>query len=420
MPYPGSASVRYNWLYRSPARDTPRRRGAPGAARAASASLYAEHERRLAPDLVDAIARRRAVPAVRSCGRRRRRGAAGRAGRIRRGAGPGDASAAWCVAIAATSGLLLALSARRHAAARSCSPAGHRSSAGCSRRAAAPARGDGFRVSGRWPFASGSSHCDWLMGGCVGHRPARSGCVPGGMPDVRLMLAPADEVVIHDTWHVRRAARHREPMTSSSSSCWIPRELTGIGVHRPAGAAGCRSTLSRSSVCSPSRSPRSRSASPAARSTSLVVLASEKTPTGSRRRLAERATVQAEVARGRGVAACRPRVPPRRGRRGPGRSPASTARSRCRERLSLRLAATHARERRRARRRGRLPARAAAVRSTSQARCSGDSATPTSPRSTCSWRRRRGSSAGDCCSGSRLTSASCSSRRAHLAGSVRA
>src|SRR5206468_2765103 len=61
----------------------------------------------------------------------------------------------------------------------------------------------GFRVTGRWPFASGCEHCDWLMGGCVvdgGDGTLET--LPNGMPDIRLMLAPADNVVIHDTWNV--------------------------------------------------------------------------------------------------------------------------------------------------------------------------------------------------------------------------
>ena len=31
----------------------------------------------------------------------------------------------------------------------------------------------GYRVSGRWPLASGSSHATWYLGGCVVHRDGR-------------------------------------------------------------------------------------------------------------------------------------------------------------------------------------------------------------------------------------------------------
>ena len=60
----------------------------------------------------------------------------------------------------------------------------------------------GYRVTGRWAFASGCQHCAWLMGGSVvldGAGPRRG---PDGLPLTRLMLAPAAEVQVIDTWSV--------------------------------------------------------------------------------------------------------------------------------------------------------------------------------------------------------------------------
>src|SRR6185369_12537477 len=54
--------------------------------------------------------------------------------------------------------------------------------------------GDAYRVSGRWPFASGSEHCTWLMGGALVR--------DGGPPRARMMLFPAADVRIVDTWTV--------------------------------------------------------------------------------------------------------------------------------------------------------------------------------------------------------------------------
>ncbi len=59
----------------------------------------------------------------------------------------------------------------------------------------------GYRVTGRWPFASGCQHATHLMGFCMireGDAP-RTG--PGG-PDIRIMLAPAAEVEIVENWEV--------------------------------------------------------------------------------------------------------------------------------------------------------------------------------------------------------------------------
>ena len=57
---------------------------------------------------------------------------------------------------------------------------------------AAPAPG-GLRVNGRWGFASGCQHADWLFGHCV----VEDGSDP---PALRCALARASDWTIHDTW----------------------------------------------------------------------------------------------------------------------------------------------------------------------------------------------------------------------------
>jgi alkylation response protein AidB-like acyl-CoA dehydrogenase len=51
----------------------------------------------------------------------------------------------------------------------------------------------GYRVSGRWGFASGCEHATWLCGNCV------EGMVDG-VPQLRMAVFSPDEVVIEDTW----------------------------------------------------------------------------------------------------------------------------------------------------------------------------------------------------------------------------
>jgi alkylation response protein AidB-like acyl-CoA dehydrogenase len=61
--------------------------------------------------------------------------------------------------------------------------------------------GGGFRVSGRWSFASGCDYATWLIAGFVvmdGEHP-RLGAE--GMPELRLGLIPAGDCEIIDTWH---------------------------------------------------------------------------------------------------------------------------------------------------------------------------------------------------------------------------
>ena len=59
----------------------------------------------------------------------------------------------------------------------------------------------GYRVSGRWPFASGCTHCTMLVGGSL----VMDGAAPrvtNGMPEYRMAVFPIDDVEIIDTWHV--------------------------------------------------------------------------------------------------------------------------------------------------------------------------------------------------------------------------
>ncbi len=66
---------------------------------------------------------------------------------------------------------------------------------------ATPVEG-GFRVSGRWPFASGCTHCSWLVGGTLIFDGDQPRMLSASMPDWRTMVFPAEQVEIIDTWHV--------------------------------------------------------------------------------------------------------------------------------------------------------------------------------------------------------------------------
>ena len=52
----------------------------------------------------------------------------------------------------------------------------------------------GYRVTGRWAFASGCQHSQWLYGNCMEH--------VGDDHRMRVALFSPDEVEIEDTWHV--------------------------------------------------------------------------------------------------------------------------------------------------------------------------------------------------------------------------
>ena len=108
-----------------------------------------------------------------------------------------DASAGWCLMVATTAiglpaGFLpdpavkaLIPDGRVPTAAVAIAPTG----------VATPTDG-GYRVTGRWPFASGVRHAEWLTAGCWLRR-------DGQDPGVRhVVVFPAAAAEIHDNWHV--------------------------------------------------------------------------------------------------------------------------------------------------------------------------------------------------------------------------
>jgi alkylation response protein AidB-like acyl-CoA dehydrogenase len=106
----------------------------------------------------------------------------------------GDASAGWCVSIAATSSLLAGWLPAAGLAEVFGDPdkvaAGVWAPRGSARRV-----DGGYRVSGRWPFCSGIMHSDYLFGGCMVKPEA------GGSPTARVLGIATGELEIIDTWH---------------------------------------------------------------------------------------------------------------------------------------------------------------------------------------------------------------------------
>src|SRR4051794_16061459 len=206
----------------------------------------------------------------------------------------GDGAAGWCVAIAATSGLVggyLPPDGAREIYGSAASVAG----GVFAPKGRALAQDGGFRVSGRWPFASGCTHCDWLMGGCVVLDGETPRLLPNGMPDVRLLLAPAGDFTIHDTWHVsglRATGSHDIELGDT----FIPAEHgASVFSDRPR-EDGALYAFPLFGLLAVAIAAVSLGIARGALD-DLTELAGGKVPTGGRRTLAERATVQADVAR---------------------------------------------------------------------------------------------------------------------------
>jgi alkylation response protein AidB-like acyl-CoA dehydrogenase len=60
----------------------------------------------------------------------------------------------------------------------------------------------GYKVNGKWRFASGITHVDWVMAGCVVLYDGQPKMTDMGIPDVRWAFVPTSEIEIHDTWYV--------------------------------------------------------------------------------------------------------------------------------------------------------------------------------------------------------------------------
>jgi len=84
----------------------------------------------------------------------------------------------------------------------------------------------GYRVSGRWAFASGCQHCHFLFGNCIvtAKGKPRSGLFPD-TPLQRGMIFRADEAEILDTWKVS-GLRGTGSHDISVSNLFVPEEYT--------------------------------------------------------------------------------------------------------------------------------------------------------------------------------------------------
>src|SRR5437660_727803 len=106
----------------------------------------------------------------------------------------GDASAGWCVSIAATSSLLGGWLPADGLTEVFGEP--DRVAAGVwAPRGVAQRVDGGYRVSGRWAFCSGILHSDWLFGGCAVKENG------DGPPTPRVLGIPVSQLEIVDTWH---------------------------------------------------------------------------------------------------------------------------------------------------------------------------------------------------------------------------
>lgn len=114
----------------------------------------------------------------------------------------GDASVGWCAEIGSHTGLFSAYLAEP--VAKEMFPILDMITAGMlfpvGRADRVPG---GYRLSGRWTFGSGITHCDWVISGAFIYRdgrpdPSQDGTDPH---DSRLFMVPREQVEVIDNWH---------------------------------------------------------------------------------------------------------------------------------------------------------------------------------------------------------------------------
>jgi alkylation response protein AidB-like acyl-CoA dehydrogenase len=111
-----------------------------------------------------------------------------------------DGSAGWCAMIGTSCNVSAGYIGERGAREVWSDPAAP--TAGIAAPSGAAVRTDGgVRVSGRWAFASGISHCGWAWAGCMVMDDGKPRMTPTG-PEIIHVCMPVDDLDVHDTWYV--------------------------------------------------------------------------------------------------------------------------------------------------------------------------------------------------------------------------
>lgn len=194
-----------------------------------------------------------------------------------------NASAGWCVMIAATTAAMSGWMVEPHATEVFGSPDGVWGGA-YAPLGRAVAEDGAWRLSGTWPWGSGSQNCTWFGGGAM--------CDDGVF---RLLYVPADEVTIIENWDVvglRGTGSHDWSVTDAVVPFGRSVELLGGSpVHD-----GSLYRFPLFGLLALGLAAVSLGIGQAALD-EVCELAGAKTPSLQRRKLAERSTVQAEIAR---------------------------------------------------------------------------------------------------------------------------
>ena len=125
----------------------------------------------------------------------------------------GDGAAGWCAGIASTTSSLGAFLAPEVARKVFSSPDTATGGVFAPNGRGVRER-DGYRVTGRWQWGSGTQHCEWIVGGAM--------CDDGTQ---RVCFFPKDDVELIDTWH-SVGMRGTGSLDMAVTDVFVPEEYT--------------------------------------------------------------------------------------------------------------------------------------------------------------------------------------------------
>jgi alkylation response protein AidB-like acyl-CoA dehydrogenase len=206
-----------------------------------------------------------------------------------------DGSVSWVVGIGNGTSIVAAY-LPEHLAREACVPGSVFGGAQAPNGRATPVEG-GYRVSGRWPFGSGTTHCSTIVGGTF----ILDGAAPrmvNGFPDWRVSVFPREDVEIIDTWHVS-GLRGTGSCDNQVKDVFVPEERM-ISFQEPPLVDGPNYRFPVLSFLALTIAPVTVGIARRAID-ELCDLAGAKTPMGSINKLRDRAMTQFEIAKAEAI-----------------------------------------------------------------------------------------------------------------------
>jgi alkylation response protein AidB-like acyl-CoA dehydrogenase len=206
-----------------------------------------------------------------------------------------DASTGWCAAIG--SGSIGTANLREDVARAMFKPGTCMAGVGSPTGRAQPVDG-GYRINGRWAYASGCHHSEWIfLGNLVfdGDKPRMA----NGMPEFRVAVAAMSEIEILDTWHVS-GLRGTGSHDVEARDVFVPEERTSAVQLGGSVASGARPGIPMFTLFGLALVPVALGAARRAID-ELLAMAQGKTPLLSGSTLRDKPVVQHEIARAEGM-----------------------------------------------------------------------------------------------------------------------